>query len=71
MMTSGFMWYDADKTATPAAKLADAVAVYQAKYGHAPTECHVAPGAEFDGGAIKIVGDRWIRADFFWLGHDS
>ncbi len=70
-MTSGLLWYDADAKVEPAAKILEAVARYQERFGEKPNCCHVPTGASVIGASLVIVEDRWLRPGFFWVGVDT
>ena len=74
-MNIGMLWYDDDKHRPLAEKVQRAAAFYQAKYGRAPTVCHVNPKM-VTGGATVVAGvklrvDRTVLVDHFWIGVET
>jgi len=72
-MTTGMLWYDADRTLDLAAKLERAASHYRAKYGAQPNLCFLHPsaaGAEplSQVGSIRLKTDRAVLPGHLWLG---
>lgn len=70
-MRTGMLWFDPDPKTDLAAKIADAMAYYQKKYGAKPNLCFVHPtmiGMAECANGIEIKTNRAIRPNHLWLG---
>ena len=72
-MTTGMLWYDADRTTDLASKLERAASHYRAKYGTQPNVCFLHPSsaaAELPSqlGVIRLKTDRAVLPGHLWLG---
>jgi hypothetical protein len=72
-MTTGMLWYDADRTLDLAAKLERAASHYRAKYGAQPNLCVLHPSAAggeppAQVGSIHLKTDRAVLPGHLWLG---
>ena len=72
-MTTGMLWYDADRTTDLASKLERAASHYRAKYRAQPNVCFLHPSsaaAELPShlGAIRLKTDRAVLPGHLWLG---
>lgn len=74
MTSTGLLWFDNDPSRTIAEKVIDAAERYAEKFGVAPTVCLASPRSiqneisiPFGTGAIKIVPDKCILPNHFWI----
>lgn len=70
----GLLWYDADPRRPAEMKIAEAAERHEEKFGIVPNVCHVSPeayqvlGHQVDD--TRVIANRWIRPNYFWLGVD-
>lgn len=70
-MEFGLLWYDGDPKRALTAKVDDAAARYQARFGQRPNACfvhchHLESELHWQG--IRIVGSHNILPNHFWVG---
>ena len=70
-MQSGLLWYDSDPKKAVEAKIDEAVERYREKFGATPNACHVSLSLTATHHRVRVVGDRWIRPNYFWLGSEE
>lgn len=70
----GLLWYDADPRRPVETKIAEAAERHEEKFGTVPNVCHVSPEAsqklERQIAGTRVMANRWIRPNYFWLGVD-
>ena len=71
-MKVGMLWYDGSDRRPFDAKVQQAVARYEGKYGHKPNLCYVHPsslrGAKGWKGSIRVMAAENVLPNHFWLG---
>lgn len=71
-MKVGMMWYDGSAQRSFGAKVQQAVAHYEGKYGQTPNLCYVHPSclcrAEGLNGNIRVMEAENMLPNHFWLG---
>ncbi|MCL4466601.1 MAG: hypothetical protein M1401_04590 [Chloroflexi bacterium] len=67
-MQSGLLWYDGDRRKSLGDKITEGIWCYEAKFGHRPNACHLNPGAEGTYPQLRLVANRLIQPNHFWLG---
>lgn len=71
MMQDGMLWYDSHMEADIAARVAQAVDYFKAKYGCVPTTCYIHPDmlpedlSALDG--IKILPSARVLRNHIWI----
>jgi hypothetical protein len=75
-MTTGMLWYDADRASDLASKILRAASHYRAKYGAEPDVCFLHPSAaQADTpdtlGQIRVLAHRAVLPGHLWLGVSS
>ena len=67
-MKIGLLWYDADRKKSVVEKIDEGARCYAEKFGSWPNACHANPEVIVAGAKLRIVPDRHIRPNHFWLG---
>ena len=70
-MDEGMMWFDNDPKTDLTAKVSEAAAYYQKKYGNRPDTCIVHPtmsSSSVNLNGIEISTNRVIRPNYLWIG---
>jgi hypothetical protein len=74
-MRKGMLWFDNDSKRTISEKITKAVIYYHNKYGRNPDCCHVHPSMLPSNAPqsknLKILPDRTIMPNYFWIGISS
>lgn len=76
-MESGMLWFDNDPRSDLKQKVSRAATYFRDKYGQIPTLCHVHPEAIPEGeqehqvGFVKILADRAMLPNYFWIGVEN
>lgn len=70
-MKVGLLWYDADARRSSRTKVDEAAQRYLDKFGVYPDTCHVNPGDSLVHDVLRIVPNRWIRPNYYWIGIDD
>lgn len=78
MTSAGLLWFDNDPARTIAAKVKDAAERYAEKFGVVPNVCLVSRRliqdemhVPFGTGEIKIVPDKCMLPNHFWVGTEA
>jgi hypothetical protein len=67
-MRSGLLWYDADRKKPLQDKLKEGIWCYEEKFGCRPNACHLSPGTEATYPELRLVPNKFIQPNHFWLG---
>jgi hypothetical protein len=68
---TGLLWYDADRVKPTSRKIDEGVRRHREKFGRAPNACHVNPRNVVAHPALRVVADRLIQPNHFWLGDEE
>jgi len=70
-MRIGLLWYDADRKKSLEQKIDEALYRYADKFGTRPNACHVNPQQAGAHPRLRVIPNRLIQPDHFWLGEEE
>jgi len=67
-MKTGLLWYDGDRKKDALDKMDEGARCYEERFGHRPNACHANPAAVIIHPKLRVVPNRLIQPNHFWLG---
>ncbi|MHB1131139.1 MAG: hypothetical protein ACYC4L_02005 [Chloroflexota bacterium] len=70
-MKIGLLWFDGDRKKPLLDKIEEGARCYAERFGTWPSACHSHPESVVAHPRVRVVADRHIRPNHFWLGVDE